>query len=237
MSTEIAQLMTFIGSNRAPIAPMSINVSQLGFANFYWSTGGEDVAMRQLFKAKIAHKEPGIYVDIGCNRPSFISNTYMFYCLGWSGLGIDADDFASEWSLARPKDIFEQVAVGEEAGEAFFFRHTTNHGMHYVSRDECPRSPHYEPARRIRVRRLEDLFSQHLKSKQIDFMSLDIEGEELEALKSNDWSRWRPHAVIMECEFNFTEPYAAAPVAYLRNLGYELVGKLGANVILKDGTQ
>ncbi len=234
----VAQLLGYIGSRRPPHAPLAINIKQLCFANYYWSMGGEDAALRHIFKQKINRKELGTYVDIGCNVPAFISNSYMFYCMGWNGLCVDADEnYRRDWAKVRPRDTFESVAISEAPGDAFFFLHTSNLGMSYVDTVMEARGIDYEAPRPVRMRRLDDVFAQHLKGQKIDFMSIDIEGGELSALKSNDWNQWRPHAILMECvTFSFDAPYDTPAMAYLHALGYRLTSKIGANVILLDQT-
>ena len=36
------------------------------------------------------------------------------------------------------------------------------------------------------------------KNQQIDFMSIDVEGLDLEVLKSNDWIKFRPNILLVE---------------------------------------
>ena len=56
------------------------------------------------------------------------------------------------------------------------------------------------------------------------------------SIRSNAWGKWRPWIILMECaDFDFRDPRATAPVAYLLDLGYVLDGKINANVLLRDG--
>ena len=82
------------------------------------------------------------------------------------------------------------------------------------------------------MRRLDALFADHLGDTQIQFMSIDVEGAELGVLRSNDWVRWRPELIMMEClGFDFTAPLALPAVAYLAERGYRLDSKLGENLV------
>ncbi len=46
---------------------------------------------------------------------------------------------------------------------------------------------------------LSNILEKYLKpSDTIDFMSIDVEGYELEVLKSNDWGKYRPSLLIVE---------------------------------------
>jgi len=51
-----------------------------------YSQDGEDIILKEFFSGK----EKGFYVDIGAHHPLRLSNTYLFYKKGWSGINIDA---------------------------------------------------------------------------------------------------------------------------------------------------
>lgn len=63
-------------------------------------------------------------------------------------------------------------------------------------------------------------------STQIDFMSVDVEGVDLEGLKSNDWKRYRPKFLLVECinDVLFLNEDDAT-CSYLAGQGYALFGK------------
>ena len=55
----------------------------------------------------------GMYIDVGANQPSHISNTYLFYRQGLSGILIEPDE--SNFSLLkrfRERDIAIRTLVG-----------------------------------------------------------------------------------------------------------------------------
>ena len=53
--------------------------------SFSFSNDGEDFALMK-YLAKIKN---GNYIDIGSHRPVKISNTFLFYLLGWIGICVD----------------------------------------------------------------------------------------------------------------------------------------------------
>lgn len=60
---------------------------------------------------QLNYKQNGIFVDIGCERPKTISNTYILEThYNWSGLGIDLitqqDSNGETWEQLRPKTKF-----------------------------------------------------------------------------------------------------------------------------------
>ena len=56
------------------------------------------------------YKQNGVFVDIGCERPKTISNTYVLESLyNWTGIGIDLlnciDDNGETWKNIRPNTL------------------------------------------------------------------------------------------------------------------------------------
>lgn len=52
----------------------------------------------------------------------------------------------------------------------------------------------------------------------IDFMNVDIEGHDLEALRSNDWRRFRPRFIVVE--YKSIDPEKSEIVHFMRSCGY-----------------
>ena len=225
------------GAARAAAAPLSLHAEGLPEAHLYYSIGGEDVALLTRFKRRIRARKPGIYVDIGGALPIRWSNTYIFYCYGWSGVAIDANPTrAPEWARLRPRDRFVAAVAGEGAARAYLFAHPTNGGMHQISLDPALPGPEFVLAGTVPMRRLDDVLAESFPGgASIQFFSIDVEGSELGVLRSNDWERWRPEVIMMEChDFRFDDPRAAPTVAFLMDQGYRLTAKVGANVMMED---
>lgn len=52
----------------------------------------------------------------------------------------------------------------------------------------------------VPVRSLESILDEYLPQEtHIDFLSVDVEGLDLEVLKSNNWDKYRPKVVVIEC--------------------------------------
>lgn len=233
MHAETVQALQSISVSRAAGAPMNINLSALPHAALTYANAGEDMALRKIFKRRIVDGLGGLYVDVGCAAPVSLSNTFLFYCLGWRGLCIDPNPVAPPyWKEMRPEDVFISAAVGEQEGSAKLFQHKTNLGMHQIS-DVLPSSEFDDVPINVPMRRLDTLFAQHIGDKAIQFMDVDVEGVELSVLRSNDWSRWRPEALIIEDHnFDMLEPRRSEVIAYLMDQGYRLDSKVANNIIL-----
>jgi hypothetical protein len=79
----------------------------------------------------------------------------------------------------------------------------------------------------VPVERLDAILRDRLpKGQAVTFMSIDVEGLDLEVLRSNDWTTCRPEFVLVEAlEFRL-ERAAQHPLhAFMHGVGYELVAK------------
>src|SRR6516164_4970812 len=66
---------------------------------------GEDVIMELLFH-NILEMKNITYLDIGAHEPAHLSNTYMFYEMGYHGVCIEPDpDLCAELKKIRQRDI------------------------------------------------------------------------------------------------------------------------------------
>ena len=71
------------------------------------------------------------------------------------------------------------------------------------------------------------------KGQEIDFLSVDVEGRDLDVLKSNDWSRYIPLCILVEIHsgpdqkegFSFNEVLTSEIAQYLQPKGYSVFAK------------
>jgi len=72
----------------------------------------------------------------------------------------------------------------------------------------------------------------YLKKTVIDFLSVDVEGADLEALKSNDWKKYQPRIVVVESlDFIPDKAHSYPLYTYLTKKGYRLVANTKVNLI------
>jgi hypothetical protein len=66
-------------------------------------------------------------------------------------------------------------------------------------------------------------------------MTIDAEGFDLQILESNDWSRFRPQYLAVECsEPDILNLQKNDVVSYLKNVGFYPYSKTGNSVIFRD---
>jgi FkbM family methyltransferase len=184
------------------------NMAKRGLAAVNWtpyqvrsfSQEGEDVILRRI----LGEKQMGFYVDVGAHHPIRFSNTYLFYCLGWQGINIDAmPGSMGNFHAERARDINLEIPVmrTKEKLTYYQFNEPALNGFSKdlsISRDGLR---DYKIIRTVEIegRPLSELLGEHLPpNTEIDFLSVDVEGLDLDVLESNDWLRFRPKVVLVE---------------------------------------
>jgi hypothetical protein len=184
----------------------------------------------------------GFYVDIGCHDPVRLSNTYLLYRMGWSGLVVDAaPDHASRFAAIRPNDSFLQVGVGAETiGPQSFYVHAAS-ALSTFSADQSARyvaqGHPLVDVLQVPIMSLRDIFVQHVGDRPIDFLTIDIEGFDHVALSSNDWEQFRPRIVCIEVEASGEARHATGVSDETHTLltehDYTLAGLRGVNAFYR----
>ena len=189
-----------------------------------YSQFGEDVFVRHLLSG--TH---GTYVDIGSGHPISGSNSYAFYKLGWSGTLVDpvaSNIDASQ--VARKRDRIVQACVGGSTeGITFFEYDVYQYSTTSLERVEELRSLGYEPKLSY-LSPMVKLSELGLQAKPTDacFLSIDVEGMEMQVLESNDWSTFLPAVLLIE-EWDAPLGKTTPVCEYLRGFSYALVAVLG----------
>ena len=167
----------------------------------------EDVLLDRLFP----RGKPGFYVDIGANDPVKGSVTKHFYELGWHGVNVEpASHPFGMLSKARERDVNLNVGISDTEAEMtlfelpFDFSGGSTFSEGNASRHRETGIPSVE--RKVPTMTLAQLCERHVPG-EIDFLSIDVEGHELQVLEGGDWKRWRPRVVVIEA----TEPNTPIP--------------------------
>jgi FkbM family methyltransferase len=79
-----------------------------------YSQHGEDAILFERLQAY--DLKSGIYIDVGSNHPTTISNTYLFYRQGFSGIAIEPNvELSKLHRKFRPRDICLSIGCSNEA--------------------------------------------------------------------------------------------------------------------------
>jgi FkbM family methyltransferase len=179
------------------------------------------------------NKRNGVFLDIGANDGLFESNTAALELeYNWTGVCIEANpDLISALSKNRPNSKIVHSAVWNSNGIVEFeipindVKNTKGHLLSRIS-SIARNTKGYKKdtiVKKIQVqaKTLTEILEHTLGIPcVIDFMSLDIEGAELEALKGIDFSKI--DIKFMTIEHGDRPGYLDEISKYLKNFGYEL---------------
>lgn len=182
--------------------------------------------------------QPGAYLDIGCGPPASGSNSHFLRCLGWAGVGIDANpDYALQWEKATDlsKTRFIAAILSPAALVKFTFAHN------------CPGWSRIGSIGGLQERwfgatRLDELCRQS-RMPPVDFLSIDLEGAEYDVLVESprlysDIAEHRAKVIIAEhstAQSNGTVTRDERVKALLLLHGYRMVLETVANYVFIRG--
>jgi FkbM family methyltransferase len=195
-----------------------------------YSQEGEDLVLRRLFD----RTPTGIYLDVGAHHPFRFSNTCLLHQRGWRGINIDPRPGSMTlFEKFRPRDINLEIGVARARGKMkYFMFKEPAYNTFDVQQVSDQRKSGREPMSTVEVEcvPLSQILDQHLGrlgSDPLDLLTVDAEGLDLDVLQSNDWTRFRPRAVVVEILGTDVSGACDSPIGrYCSSVGYELFAKL-----------
>jgi len=183
----------------------------------YYSQHGEDFLLEKIFPDK-----KGFFVEIGCIDGKMLSNTLHFEKKGWNGICIEAHpDYIDRLVINRPNSIVVHAAItSHDIDEIIFYAKSEV----ALSSLEKPSKIGYREYS-VQGKSLTTVLSE-CNAKKIDFISIDIEGFESEALQGTDFTKFKPRVWVIECD----DLKAKRKIdKILFSLGYYFIGMLFEN--------
>lgn len=184
----------------------------------------------------------GVFVDVGAHDGVMFSNTFFFELFrDWLGVCVEPSPESFPFLIKNRMAKCIQCAVSDFDGTADFL--VAPGGWSTISRLEALEPDHYLAVENIfltthggqfrktttPVRRLQSVLDE-CKLTRIDFLSLDIEGQELRALRTIDFSRMDIRVLSIE-NCHKTNPF----LAHLKPHGYRLLKRLQQDeIFVKD---
>jgi FkbM family methyltransferase len=205
-----------------------------------FSQQGEDIVLYHILHDLLKIQTP-TYLDIGAADPVEASNTFLLYWTGGHGVLVEPNPtYVERLRRSRPRDTV--VAAGVGVGDA-------TEGDYYMIRGK-PTLNTFSPEEvaRLRAGAREDpveavvqmplvsvnrLIATHL-GKAPDLLSIDVEGLDLEVLRTLDFARYRPGAIIAETITLGAPDVNAGLVDFVVSHGYAVRGGSMINTVFAD---
>lgn len=170
--------------------------------------------------------ENGFFVEAGALDGLFMSNTKLLEDLGWAGILIEPSHKAVEKCRVNRKSIIEECAlVSKDYKDEFAYGDWFFDGEDGLGAWSGIHRNMYGIKSAIGVSALTlDKILKYYKVTKVDFLSLDVEGYELEVLKGIDFSTTDITYILIEV--NLRDYSLETMDNYLSQFGYKNLGCL-----------
>lgn len=188
------------------------------FGPFRNSQFAEEWIVRDFFGGE----RGGVFVDVGANDYRRFSNTfYLETELGWSGIAIEPQtQFAEGYRRHRPRTTFVPLFVSDVSNREATLYVSANDLVASSSRQFTESFGDASTPTRVTTTTLDDILIR-LGISRVDFLTIDIELAEPQALAGFSISRFRPRLVCIEAH----PPVRQQILDYFARHGYVLLGK------------
>jgi len=142
--------------------------------------------------------QAGYFVDVGAHDPQEDSQTFHLEQRGWTGVLIEPQpDLAEKLRLKRKATVVDVAcSTPENAGRTSPFQLA---GRYSSLNDRLPVATALAIGTiEVPVRTLDQVLLEAEAPAPIDFVSIDVEGHEVEVLRGFDLQHWRPRLILIE---------------------------------------
>ena len=192
-----------------------------------YSMEGEDLIIQDYLK----NINNGFYVDAGCYHPLHLSNTYLLHKRNWSGINIDVSQFSIDlFNFLRPNDLNINSAVSNTDSEVtIYFQKKISQLTTIYKEISKERMQGKIQEKNIKSQKLNTILNKSkFINRKIDFLNIDLEGADYEALQSLDFNTYRPKVICIE--INDKDIIRSDIFNFLNNLKYKLVWSSKSNL-------
>ena len=171
--------------------------SKIFFPKKSYSLFQEDLFIQNYFK----NKSKGFYIDVGCYHPLDGNNTNLLHKKGWNGINLDINFYSIElFNFLRKKDVNIHSGISKKKDELTMYYRKEINMLNTL--DEKIAKIHFRNGfkkRNVQVNTLNFFISRYFKKlKKIDFLNIDVEGVELNVLKSLNFKQYKPQLICVE---------------------------------------
>jgi FkbM family methyltransferase len=206
-------------------------------AELSYSQLGEDRMLAVLLEGTAG----GFYVDIGAHHPTRYSNTACLYQEGWHGIDVDPrPGTAPLFQRWRPRDIALEVGIARQPGSLRFFvfedAAISTFSPEWAAMQQETNGRRMLGAVDVPVMTLADVLDGNLPpGQEIDLLTVDAEGLDLDIFQSNDWNRYRPRFIVAEVAgIRALDRIGESPIVqFLAAQRYQAVAKSSVSVFFE----
>jgi len=184
--------------------------------------------------AKILGDRPGVCVEVGANDGVLGSNTLLFEQRGWACVLVEPNPILCEKLRRNRTGMIHECAVSDKFGDVtlqIVEGPEGADGMSTISTNPADHERFKELGftsfpRVVACRTLDSVLEASAIDRPIDFISIDVEGVELQVLRGFSLERWRPRILLIEDNSGLFHTTVAH---YMQAHGYARFDRTGVN--------
>ncbi len=166
----------------------------------------------------------GYFVEVGANEPRVRSQTWHLEQAGWTGVLIEPQpDLARELRALRTAKVFAVACSGPEHEGGTLPLHVAG-PLSSLDRSGMAPGANPEAVIQVPIRTVDSVLTEAGAPTHFDFLSIDVEGHEIEVLRGFDIARWQPRLILLEDHVGDLSKHN-----YLRDAGYRIVRRYENN--------
>lgn len=197
----------------------------------YYSQFKQDqVLNEQIFK----NKTDGFFVDIGAYDGITDSNSLFFESIGWKGICIEPNPIQFDVLKTKRKCEYYKYAISDKEETATFFQITdgpstlsglvnefTENAIVRINDSLISDSKGFDYIT-VECKR----FNQLVKNTNIDYLTIDTEGNEFKILNSIDFNKYNINVLTVE-----NNNYDNTIINFMITKNYKFLGRLGCDEV------
>lgn len=196
----------------------------------FYSQFGEDKILFEIFR----RKTHGVCVEVGANNGVDDSTSLFFEKIGWKCILVEPNPSLCQEIRSKRNALIYECAASNQRGIKILYvveGAVRSDGLSTIStnkEDHDRIKSHGFATRSLQVHTmtLDGILTDAQLIGNIDFISIDVEGHEYEALQGLSLERWRPTVLLIEDNSNFENNVTNN---YLKRLGYVRFLRTGVN--------
>jgi FkbM family methyltransferase len=174
--------------------PSPIDFKQKLTLNFKNTAENELVLIRAFF----SYKKDGFYVEVGANDPIIGSQTYHLEQLGWHGLLIEPLPYLAELLKEKRKAKVVQFACSAPENHNKKLQFLMAGVYSTLNKNPIAIGANSNEYAEVTCKTLDSILEENDVTPGFDFISIDIEGHEMEMFKGFTLQKWQPKLVLLE---------------------------------------
>jgi FkbM family methyltransferase len=166
----------------------------------------------------------GYFVEVGANEPHARSQTWHLEQAGWTGVLIEPQPaLAGLLRANRTAKVFAVACSSPNNAGRTLPLHVAG-PLSGLDRERLAPGAAPQAVIEVPVKTLDSVLEQAGTQPRFDFLSIDVEGHEIEVLRGFSIARWRPQLILLEDHVADLSKHR-----YLKSAGYRIIRRYENN--------